>query len=65
MIVQRVRAGLDAAKQRGVVLGRPATLKDRADDVVRLKKSGLGIRAIGRQLRMPPSSVFKILEAKQ
>lgn len=62
MIVQRVRSGLIAAKARGVRLGRPATLKDRAGDVKRLKKSGLGIRAISRQLGMPPSSVHKIIK---
>lgn len=64
MIVQRVRAGLDAAKQRGVVLGRPATLKDRAGDVMRLKKTGLGVRAIARKLEMAPSSVFKVMNTK-
>ena len=64
MIVQRVRAGLSAAKERGVRLGRPPKLQDRVGDVMRLKKSGLGIRAIARKLAMPPSSVCKILNTK-
>jgi len=61
LIRERVHSGLRAARARGVRLGRPATLRDRIDDVRKLKKSGLGIRAIARQLNMPPSSVCKVL----
>lgn len=64
MIVQRVNAGLQAAKARGVRLGRPPTLNDRTAEVLRLKKARMGIRAIARELAMPPSSVFKILNPK-
>jgi DNA invertase Pin-like site-specific DNA recombinase len=55
-------AGLNAAKARGVQLGRPATINGRADEVRTLKAQGLGIRAIARQLGMPPSSVHKALQ---
>jgi len=61
LIRERVQAGLRAARTRGVRLGRPPTLRGRADEVQKLKKSGLGVRAIARQLRMPPSSVCRIL----
>jgi len=53
---------LAAAKARGVLLGRPATINGRADEVRNLKEQGLGIRAIARELRMPPSSVHKALK---
>jgi DNA invertase Pin-like site-specific DNA recombinase len=61
IIRERVNAGLAAAKTRGVKLGRPQTLPARRDEVLRLKQAGLGVRAIGRKLEMPPSSVHKVL----
>jgi putative DNA-invertase from lambdoid prophage Rac len=62
IIKERVNAGLSAAKARGVQLGRPATINGRADEVRKLKAQGLGLRAIARQLGMPPSSVHKALQ---
>ena len=59
LIRERVRAGLAAARERGVRLGREPMLVKRVAEVKRLKKAGLGIRAIGRELGMPPSSVYK------
>jgi DNA-binding NarL/FixJ family response regulator len=50
-----------AAKARGVQLGRPATIIGRAAEVMKLKAKGLGLRAIARELRMPPSSVHEAL----
>ncbi|MGO8928810.1 MAG: recombinase family protein [Limisphaerales bacterium] len=60
LIRERVRAGLAAARERGVRLGREPLLVKRVAEVKRLKKAGLGIRAIGRELGMPPSSVCKV-----
>jgi DNA invertase Pin-like site-specific DNA recombinase len=60
LIRERVRAGLAAARERGVKLGRRPILFSRIQDVKRLRRSGLGIRAIGRKLGMPPSSVCKV-----
>jgi DNA invertase Pin-like site-specific DNA recombinase len=62
IIRERVNIGIRAAKTRGVKFGRPAILKGRADEVGKLKAQGLGVRAIARQLRMPPSSVYKALQ---
>ena len=62
IIKERVNAGLAAAKARGVQLGRPATINGRADEVRKLKAQGLGLRAIARELKMPPSSVHKALQ---
>jgi DNA invertase Pin-like site-specific DNA recombinase len=61
LIRERVNSGLAAAKARGVVLGRPATLPRRHDDVMELRKQGKGIREIARELKMPVTSVFKIV----
>jgi putative DNA-invertase from lambdoid prophage Rac len=63
IIRERVNAGLAAAKERGVQLGRPKTLNERAPEVIRLKKAGHGLRAIARQLSMPVSSVHSILKS--
>lgn len=62
LIVERVNAGLRAAKARGVRLGRPASLHHHVDAVRKLKRRGLGVRAIGRELKLPPSSVCKALK---
>lgn len=64
IIKERVNAGLKAAKARGVKLGRPATLDQRAGAVMVLKKRGLGLRAIARELKMPVSSVHAVLHRK-
>jgi len=61
LIRDRVNAGLAAARERGIKLGRPASLHKRADEVFALRKRRLGVRAISRKLGMAPSSVHSIL----
>jgi DNA invertase Pin-like site-specific DNA recombinase len=65
IIKERVNAGLKAAKARGVRLGHPATLQERAGEVLALKKRGLGVRAISRELEMAVSSVHSVLTANR
>ena len=62
IIKERVNVGIAAAKVRGVKFGRPATLNGRVVEVSKLKAQGLGVRAIARHLKMPPSSVYKALQ---
>ena len=61
IIVERVKAGLAAAKARGVKLGRPVTLSVHREDVARLRAKGHTGRAIAKELGIPSSSVFKII----
>jgi DNA invertase Pin-like site-specific DNA recombinase len=61
-IRERVKAGVTAAKARGVKLGRPPKLKARTPEIMKLKGQGLGIRAISRSLGMPVSSVHSLVE---
>lgn len=61
LIRERVNAGLASARARGITLGRPATLTRRRTEVMALKKKGMGTRAIARALKMPVSSVSKLL----
>ena len=63
LIQERVHAGLSAAKAKGIQLGRPATIARRAAEIQKLKRKGMGLRAIARELKMAPSSVFKALRA--
>lgn len=63
LIRERVNAGLSAAKARGVRLGRPRTLDSRAKEIRKLKKGGLGVRAIARKLNMPVSSAQSVLKS--
>jgi DNA invertase Pin-like site-specific DNA recombinase len=62
IIRERVKAGVAAAKARGVRLGRPPRLKARTPEVMALKQQGRGIRAISRTLGMPVSSVHSLVE---
>jgi DNA invertase Pin-like site-specific DNA recombinase len=61
LIKERVNSGLAAARERGVKLGRSSTLREHSAKVLDLRKQGMGIRAIARELAMPVSSVFKVL----
>lgn len=65
LIRERVNSGLAAAKAKGVVLGRPATLNEHRDEVMGLRKQGKGIREISRELKLPVASVFKIIKTTE
>jgi len=65
LIKDRVNAGLNAARARGVRLGRPTTLHEHRDEVMALRKKGMGVRGIARDLKMPPSSVQKIVNNEE
>ena len=61
IIRERVNAGLANAKAKGQILGRPSILKKKKDRVMELSREGKGVREIGRELQMPPSSVHKLI----
>jgi DNA invertase Pin-like site-specific DNA recombinase len=65
LIRDRVNIGLAAARAKGVRLGRPASLHKRAGEVLALKKQGMGLRAISRELGMAVSSVHSILAGRK
>ena len=65
LIRDRVKSGLAAARARGTKLGRPSSLQNRSAEVWDLKKKGLGLRAISRELEMPVSSVHSILTTRK
>lgn len=63
IIRDRVRAGLRAAKARGVRLGRPETLTKHSSRVRSLLSDGKNISQIARELKLPYSSAHKIVSA--
>lgn len=59
-IVTRVRAGLDAARQRGVKLGAPTKISaDLRERILTLRREGLSFRAIAQQLDLSYGLVHK------
>ena len=62
-IVARVKAGLDAARKRGVTLGAPKKLNaEREQEVLRMRDSGLTIRKIAGELQISVGTVSNILK---
>ena len=63
-IVARVRAGLDAAKKRGVKLGPPTKIKEEERNKVHeLRKQGWSMRKIAAELSISVGMVSKISKA--
>ena len=58
---ERVRAGLAHARQSGKRLGRPLTAALHADQVRKMRRSGLSKSAIARELQIGRTSVRRIL----
>lgn len=62
-ISERVRAGVDKARARGVQLGRPAITRVNTGKVRRLKLEGLNNSQISRATGISRASVLRILRA--
>lgn len=61
LIKERVLSGLANAKRKGIKLGRPKQRND--EEIIRLRKQGLSIRAIASQLKISKGSVQTALNA--
>lgn len=61
LITERVRAGVAAAKARGVRMGRPTTSDRKKQQVTALAETGKPARIISQQLRIPYSTVTQLL----
>jgi putative DNA-invertase from lambdoid prophage Rac len=58
----RVRAGLEHAKRKGVVLGRPKSAQAKTRKVLELVAQGLNKKQIAEQLHIGRASVYRALE---
>jgi DNA invertase Pin-like site-specific DNA recombinase len=61
VIVERINAGLIAARDRGTKLGRSPKLYKHHDAVHKLSRRGLSGRKIAAQLKIPAGSVFALM----
>ena len=64
LIRERVRAGLAAAKARGVKIGRPKGNYN-PDEIIRLRKQGLSMKKIAERIDMSPGLVHRVLHIQQ
>jgi DNA invertase Pin-like site-specific DNA recombinase len=58
-IVERVKSGLAAAKQRGIKLGQPNKIDEKRDQILKLKDAGLSLRAIAKEVSLSLGAVHK------
>ena len=56
-----IKAGLRKTHENGTTLGRPTALFDKAE-AVKLSKSGLGCRRIGKKLGVSYGTIYKYLK---
>lgn len=64
LIVERTLAGLDAAKKRGVKLGRKPLLSvSQLDEARQLLQSGVKMSAVARQLDVGRSTLYRCMQA--
>jgi DNA invertase Pin-like site-specific DNA recombinase len=61
VIVERINAGLAAARQRGAKFGRPRVLDKHVAAVAKLRRKGLSERKIAAELKIPAGSVSAIV----
>ena len=64
IIRERVKAGLDRARTRGVRLGRPIA-SAKSDEVLDLKQQGLSLPEIAKRLRCSRSTVKRRLKERE
>jgi hypothetical protein len=58
-----IKLGLEKARAKGVTLGRPTKIdKIINDEVLQLRKNGIGIKSIATQLKIGVGTVYKIIE---
>jgi putative DNA-invertase from lambdoid prophage Rac len=59
---ERVKAGMQHARLKGKVLGRPTTARDKADEIKELIAAGLSKKEIANRLGVGRASVYRVLE---
>ena len=61
IIVERVKAGIRRAKEKGKTLGRPKRLNLDVKELMKLRKQGLSLRKIADRVDACPATVYKML----
>lgn len=65
LIRERVKSGMAAAARRGIRPGPPALLKARADEVLDMRRRGVSVRLIAKELKMGVGSVMRLSKGGQ
>lgn len=63
MIRERVCAGLERAKEKGVQLGRPRLRVEVEEQILQLRSQGMGMLKIGRKLGVGTSQVQRVCKS--
>ena len=64
MIQERVRIGQQRAKAEGKHIGRPSNLNEGVVySITHMRKQGLGIRKIAKELKVGVGTIYKVMEA--
>ena len=61
LMLERQRDGIAKAKAEGKYKGRKPTVRNQADEIARLKDSGMGATAIAAKLGVGRASVYRVL----
>lgn len=64
LIQERVKAGIENARSKGIKLGRPAMDKSVEARILDLRRTGMGMLKIGRTLKVGTSQVQRICGSK-
>jgi len=59
---ERVKAGMEHARAKGKVLGRPTTARDKANEIQQLLAEGLNKKEIANRLGVGRASIYRVLE---
>ena len=62
MISERVKSGLARARSNGKKLGRPKVSNESEAQILKLRRTGMGMLAIGRELGVGTSTVQRVLK---
>jgi putative DNA-invertase from lambdoid prophage Rac len=65
LIVERIKAGVNAAKARGVKLGRPSKYGHLLPSILAMRERGLSVSAISQELAIPEARVRELLHSKE
>lgn len=61
MMLERQREGIAKAKAEGKYKGRKPTVREKADEIRKLKAEGIGATEIAKQLGVGRASVYRVL----
>lgn len=65
LITERVRSGLESARKKGRIGGRPTNLNnDTRDRILELKSKGVGIRKIAGECSVGIQTVYKVIRSE-